>query len=104
MKAVLVRSGDYYVDHRRRMAIAHQHNADLFVSIHADAVDDRRANGATVYALSLKGATDAELLGFFDGRRRRGHFGRWQGGFGGWQYRRRNGNIGRRLSYGSVCL
>ena len=60
MRAVMVRTGDYYVDHRRRMAIAHQHNADLFVSIHADAVDDRRANGATVYALSLKGASDEE--------------------------------------------
>jgi N-acetylmuramoyl-L-alanine amidase len=60
MRAVMVRDGDYYVDHRRRMAIAHQHDADLFVSIHADAVDDRRANGATVYALSLKGATDEE--------------------------------------------
>lgn len=60
MKAVLIRDGDYYVDHRRRMAIAHQHEADLFVSIHADAVDDRRANGATVYALSLKGASDEE--------------------------------------------
>lgn len=60
MKAVLIRNGDYFVDHRRRMAIAHQHEADLFVSIHADAVDDRRANGATVYALSLKGASDEE--------------------------------------------
>ncbi|NIL93402.1 MAG: AMIN domain-containing protein [Woeseiaceae bacterium] len=60
MRAVLVRDGDYYVDHRRRMAIAHQHDADLFVSIHADAVDDRRAHGATVYALSLKGASDEE--------------------------------------------
>jgi N-acetylmuramoyl-L-alanine amidase len=60
MRAVLVRSGDYYVDHRRRMAIARQNDADLFVSIHADAVDDRRANGATVYALSLKGASDEE--------------------------------------------
>jgi N-acetylmuramoyl-L-alanine amidase len=60
MRAVLVRDGDYYVDHRARMAIAHKHDADLFVSIHADAVDDRRANGATVYALSLKGASDEE--------------------------------------------
>jgi len=60
MKAVLVRDGDYYVDHRKRMEIAHRHDADLFVSIHADAVDDRRANGATVYALSLKGASDEE--------------------------------------------
>lgn len=60
MKAVLIRDGDYYVDHRKRMAIARQQKADLFVSIHADAVDDRRANGATVYALSLKGASDEE--------------------------------------------
>jgi len=60
MRAVLIRDGDYYVDHRRRMEIAHQKKADLFVSIHSDAVDDRRANGATVYALSLKGASDEE--------------------------------------------
>ena len=60
MSQILIRDGDYYVDHRKRMAIAHQHNADLFVSIHADAVADRRANGASVYALSLKGASDEE--------------------------------------------
>lgn len=60
MKAVLVRNGDYYVDHRRRTAIARRADADLFVSIHADAVDDRRAKGATVYALSTKGASDEE--------------------------------------------
>ncbi|MDH3350941.1 MAG: N-acetylmuramoyl-L-alanine amidase, partial [Gammaproteobacteria bacterium] len=60
MKAILIRDRDIYVDHRRRMAIARQQKADLFVSIHADAVDDRRANGATVYALSLKGASDEE--------------------------------------------
>ena len=58
MKAVLVRNGDYYVDHRRRMDIARRNKADLFISVHADAVDDRRANGASVYALSLKGASD----------------------------------------------
>ena len=58
MKAVLVRSGDYYVDHRKRMAIARLNKADLFISVHADAVDDRRAYGASVYALSLKGASD----------------------------------------------
>ncbi len=60
MKAVLIRDADIYVDHRRRMDIARRSNADLFISIHADAVDDRRANGATVYALSLKGASDEE--------------------------------------------
>ena len=58
MKAILVRRGDYYVDHRERMEIARKASADLFVSIHADAVDDPRAKGASVYALSLKGASD----------------------------------------------
>ena len=60
MKAILIRNGDYFVDHRKRMEIARQDRADLFVSIHADAVDDRRAYGATVYVLSLKGASDEE--------------------------------------------
>lgn len=60
MQAVLVRSGDYYIDHRRRMQIAQDKGADLFISVHADAFKDRRANGATVYALSLKGASDEE--------------------------------------------
>lgn len=58
MKAILVRNGDYYVDHRERMEIARRNKADLFISIHADAVDDRRARGASVYVLSLKGASD----------------------------------------------
>ena len=58
MKAVLIRDRDVYVDHRERMEIARRSNADLFVSIHADAVDDRRARGASVYVLSLKGASD----------------------------------------------
>ena len=58
MRAVLVRDGDYYVDHRQRMELARKARADLFVSIHADAVEDRRARGASVYVLSLKGASD----------------------------------------------
>jgi N-acetylmuramoyl-L-alanine amidase len=58
MKAVLVRNSDRYVDHRARMDVARRNKADLFISVHADAVDDRRANGATVYVLSLKGASD----------------------------------------------
>ncbi len=58
MRAVLVRNRDVYIDHRMRTDIARRNKADLFVSIHADAVDDRRANGASVYALSLKGASD----------------------------------------------
>ena len=58
MRALLVRKGDNYIDHRERMEIARRNNADLFVSIHADAVSDRRASGASVYVLSLKGASD----------------------------------------------
>lgn len=58
MKAVLVRDHDVYIDHRKRTSFARRHKADLFVSVHADAVSDRRASGASVYALSLKGASD----------------------------------------------
>lgn len=58
MRALLVRDRDIYVDHRDRTTFARRNKADLFVSIHADAVDDRRAFGASVYALSLKGASD----------------------------------------------
>ncbi len=58
MRAVLTRDSDHYVEHRRRMQIARDAKADLFISVHADAVDDRRPQGTTVYALSLKGASD----------------------------------------------
>ncbi len=58
MRAILIRDRDEYVDHRRRMDIARRSKADLFVSIHADAVDDRRPSGTTVYVLSTKGASD----------------------------------------------
>ncbi len=58
MRAVLTRRDDRYLDHRGRMDIARRGNADLFISIHADAVEDRRAKGASVYALSMKGASD----------------------------------------------
>lgn len=58
MRAVLTRSDDSFVDLRARMEIARRANADLFVSVHADAVKDRRASGASVYALSMRGASD----------------------------------------------
>ena len=60
MRAVLVRDGDYYIDHRKRMAIAHKYDADLVVTIHADSFGDQRARGATVYTLSLKAASNEE--------------------------------------------
>lgn len=59
MRAVLIRDGDYYIGLRERFAKARAERADLFISIHADAVPGRQASGSSVYALSEKGATDA---------------------------------------------
>ncbi|GGC11529.1 N-acetylmuramoyl-L-alanine amidase [Marinobacterium zhoushanense] len=56
-RAELVRSGDYYVSLRGRTLKARKINADLFVSIHADAARDKRARGASVWVLSGRGAT-----------------------------------------------
>ena len=56
-QGVLVRGGDYYLAHRKRTQIAREQGADFFISIHADAFTDPRANGASVYALSSQGAT-----------------------------------------------
>ncbi len=57
MKAVLVRKGDYYISLRERMNIARKANADLFISIHADAFKKPNASGASVFTLSRRGAT-----------------------------------------------
>jgi N-acetylmuramoyl-L-alanine amidase len=57
MRAVLIRDGDYYVALDRRFKRARAHQADLFISIHADAVPGRNAYGSSVYALSDRGAT-----------------------------------------------
>ena len=53
MRALLIRDRDVYVGHGKRVAIAHEHNADLFVSVHADGFGDKRAAGASVFALNL---------------------------------------------------
>ena len=57
MRAVLTRKGDYYVGLRKRMEIARGYGADLFVSIHADAFNDTRVHGSSVYILSRNGAS-----------------------------------------------
>lgn len=63
-KGELVRTGDYFIPLRRRTEIARKHNADLFVSVHADAFTRASAFGASVFALSDRGATSetARLL------------------------------------------
>lgn len=57
MKAVLTRQGDYYLGLRERLTIARRYNADVFISIHADAFINQQSNGASVFALSQRGAT-----------------------------------------------
>ena len=56
-QSTMIRSGDYYVSLRGRRDLARKRQADLFVSIHADAFKRKQANGASVYALSTRGAT-----------------------------------------------
>lgn len=60
MKPVMIRDGDYYVGLRKRTDKASSLGAEVFVSIHADAVSGRQARGSSVYALSLRGATSEQ--------------------------------------------
>lgn len=56
-EVVLTREADHFVSLTRRVALAHQSGADVFLSLHADALVDGGAQGATVYTLSEE-ATD----------------------------------------------
>lgn len=55
----LVRNDDFFVPLRKRVEIARQHKADMFISVHADAAPRLTASGASVYCLSEGGATSA---------------------------------------------
>lgn len=57
MRAVLTRDGDYYISLPQRRINARRANADLFVSIHADANPKSHAHGSSVFTLSEHGAT-----------------------------------------------
>ncbi len=57
MRAVLTRTGDYFVKFRERIRRARSQQADLFISIHADAFTDRSVRGSSVYVLSTKRAS-----------------------------------------------
>lgn len=56
-KAILTRTGDYFIPLKKRRDRARKERADLFVSVHADAFKNPQANGASVFALSQRGAT-----------------------------------------------
>lgn len=57
-KGSMTRTGDYYVGKKERRLLARKVEADVFLSIHADAFKTSAARGASVYALSLEGATN----------------------------------------------
>ena len=57
MKAVMVRNRDIFIPLRSRIRRASELNADVFLSIHADAAVNRRAKGSSVYVLSQGGAS-----------------------------------------------
>ncbi len=57
MRAVLTRDSDRFLTLRGRIKKARDNNADVFVSVHADAIDDRRVRGSSVYVLSKNGAS-----------------------------------------------
>jgi N-acetylmuramoyl-L-alanine amidase len=59
MRAMLTRDDDYFVPLAQRVQKARRVNADLFISIHADAFRESRARGSSVFALSDRGATSA---------------------------------------------
>lgn len=59
MQAFLIRNGDYYVSLYNRMLRARLNRADLFLSIHADAYSNPKADGGSVFILSERGASSA---------------------------------------------
>ncbi len=59
MRGILIRDGDYYVPLANRVIKARKVQADLLVSIHADAFIKPHARGSSVFALSERGASSA---------------------------------------------
>ncbi|OUS40135.1 N-acetylmuramoyl-L-alanine amidase [Oleispira antarctica] len=59
-KPYLTRTGDYYIPLRERTRKARDANADLFISIHADAFSNPQAHGSSVFVLSDRGASSEE--------------------------------------------
>ncbi|QDF96407.1 N-acetylmuramoyl-L-alanine amidase [Azoarcus sp. DD4] len=88
MRAVLTRDGDFFVPLAQRVTRARKVQADLFVSIHADAFVRPEARGSSVFVLSESGASssaarwlaqkenDADLIGGVNLARQDGHLAR----------------------------
>lgn len=57
MRALMIRDGDYYLDHGERREKARRHGADMFISVHADAFTSSQPSGSSVYVVSERGAS-----------------------------------------------
>lgn len=57
MRPVMIRKGDYYVGLKKRVKIARRQQADIFISIHADAFRNAKAKGTSVFVVSDRGAS-----------------------------------------------
>ena len=57
MRPVMIRKSDYFVSLNQRKKLARKYKADMFISIHADSFKNRKVKGASVFALSSKGAS-----------------------------------------------
>src|SRR5690606_34199169 len=57
LQAYLTRDSDVFIPLYQRARLAREAGADIFVSVHADAAENRSADGSSVYVLSLKGAS-----------------------------------------------
>ncbi|RIA33121.1 N-acetylmuramoyl-L-alanine amidase [Stenotrophomonas sp. AG209] len=57
LKAYLTRDSDVFIPLPMRAQKARANKADIFISIHADAAENRSATGSSVYVLSTKGAS-----------------------------------------------
>lgn len=60
MRAVMIRTGDYYISPNQRPELARKNKADLLISIHADAFTTPQPSGASVWVLSM-GRANSEL-------------------------------------------
>jgi N-acetylmuramoyl-L-alanine amidase len=61
-KVVLTRPNDIYLDHEKRLRLAREGGADLFISIHADSASNKQAKGASVYTLSDRAKNRSKRL------------------------------------------
>lgn len=60
MRAFLTRDSDKKIELQDRSALARRARADIFISIHADAIENRSVSGSSIYVLNEKGASSNE--------------------------------------------